>query len=146
MLWLQTSPEIPIRAIWALVIIATGIGSYLLLNRVVLARAQHGNDARLPDLPYQLDGRTTILYFTTPECVPCKTIQRPALQRVQETLGDRLQVVEVDAVEHPDLANRYGVLSVPTTFVIDARGQLRHVNHGATRAEKLLRQVETITV
>lgn len=79
-----------------------------------------------------------LLYFTTPHCAPCKTLQRPAIQKVQSILGDRLQVLEVDATQEADLAKRWGVLSVPTTFLIDSRGQLRHVNHGVTSAEKLL--------
>jgi hypothetical protein len=30
---------------------------------------------------------------------------------------------------------------VPTTFLFDPRGQVRHVNHGVTRAEQLLLQI-----
>ncbi len=136
--WAQISTQIWGRAALALAIIAVGLALYALLNRLILARAQHSS------LPFVANGRPTILYFTTPDCAPCKTIQRPALQTLQKQLGDRLQVVEVDAAERPDLAGRYGVLSVPTTFIIDARGQLRHVNHGATRADKLLKQVKTV--
>ena len=58
-------------------------------------------------------------------------------------LGNDLHVVEVDATEQPELASRWGVMSVPTAFLFDPRGQLRHVNHGVTRAEKLLIQFQT---
>ena len=52
-----------------------------------------------------------------------------------------LQVLEMDATQEPDLASSWGVLSVPTTFLIDSRGKLRHVNHGVASAEKLLTQL-----
>jgi thiol-disulfide isomerase/thioredoxin len=85
-----------------------------------------------------------ILYFTSPTCVPCKTTQRPAIQRVQQSLGSHLQVIEIDASTHPDVADDWGVLSVPTTFIIDRDGQPRHINHGVTLTDKLLAQLEKI--
>jgi len=86
-----------------------------------------------PDMP-------TLVYFTTSTCVPCKTIQRPAIQQLSQQLGDRINVVEIDAVEKPEVATRWGVMSVPTTFVIDPRGAVKHVNHGVVRFEKLRQQ------
>ena len=71
-----------------------------------------------------------------------KTVQRPAIQTVSQRLGDDLQVVEVDATEKPELASRWGVMSVPTTFLIGRDGKLLHVNHGVTRAEQLLSQLQ----
>ncbi len=129
------------RALLALVIICAGCALFWLLNRVILYRAQKNAAPGEVQGLFPQRGVPSILYFTTPDCVACKTIQRPALQRLKERLGDHLQVVEIDAQERPDLASRWGVLSVPTTFVIDETGQLRHVNHGATRAEKLLEQL-----
>jgi hypothetical protein len=55
-----------------------------------------------------------------------------------------LQVVEIDAAERPELARRWGVMSVPTTFVLDARGKARYVNNGIARADKLLRQIQAV--
>jgi thiol-disulfide isomerase/thioredoxin len=132
------------RAVWALGIIATGLVLYWLINRVVLFRAQKSYHTHLMESLSKLNGTPAILYFTTPDCVACKVAQRPALQRLQERLGGRLQVIEVDAQARPDLASRWGVLSVPTTFIIDPQGQLRHVNHGVARTEKLLQQLHGI--
>lgn len=89
-------------------------------------------------------GVPAILYFTTPTCAPCITQQRPALQRVLTELGDQVQVIEVNAQEQPDAADRWGVLSVPTTFILDGRGQPRTVNHGVTGPDKLLGQLQTL--
>jgi protein-disulfide isomerase-like protein with CxxC motif len=61
---------------------------------------------------------------------------------VKQALGEKVQVIEIDASERKDLADEWGVLSVPTTFILDKKGQPRQVNHGVTRAEKLLAQLE----
>ncbi|OIO84179.1 MAG: hypothetical protein AUK01_10220 [Anaerolineae bacterium CG2_30_57_67] len=95
-----------------------------------------------PDLGTLRPGASTLVYFTTPTCAPCKTLQRPAIQQVSQLLGDALQVLEIDAAQRPEVARRWGVLSVPTTFVIDPRGKVRHVNNGVARAEQLLIQLQ----
>ena len=133
-------PEILIRTLWATMIVGAGAGLYWLVNRVIIARArdkQLGLESVRPGVP-------AILYFTAPGCMPCKTVQRPALQQLQYHLDDALQVIEVDATTRPDLANYWGVLSVPTTFIIDAKGRPRRANHGVLRVDKLLRQIEEI--
>ena len=71
-------------------------------------------------------------------------MQRPAIQRVQQSIGERIKVVEVNAYEQPDLARQWGVLSVPTTFILDSSGKPLHINHGVTQAEKLLEQIQTV--
>jgi len=130
--------EIITRTLLALSIVGAGLGIYGLTNRLVLMRAAgkfKGLDGFSPGTP-------AILYFTTPTCVPCKTVQRPAIQQVQQTLGEGIQIIEIDASDRIDLANEWGVLSVPTTFIIDRNGQPRQINHGIARAEKLLAQLK----
>lgn len=137
-----TSSDPAVRALWAVIIIAAGLAFYWLLNRLILTRAQRSQDGAQPAMPGIRPGIPAIICFTTPGCAPCRTIQRPALQLLQEKLGSRLHVIEIDAQAQPSLARSWGVLSVPTTFIIDEHGRLRHVNHGAARAEKLLRQIQ----
>ena len=126
------------RTLLALTIIGVGLGIYGLTNLLVLTRAAgkiKGLDGFSPGIP-------AILYFTTPTCMPCKTIQRPAIQEVQQTLGDQIQIIEIDASQRIDLASEWGVMSVPTTFILDKFGRPRQINHGVTRAEKLLAQLK----
>ncbi|MBN2386639.1 MAG: thioredoxin family protein [Anaerolineales bacterium] len=87
-------------------------------------------------------GRAAIIYFSTPTCSSCRTVQRPAIEALRECLGGALQVLEVDASARPDLASTWGVLSVPTTFIIDGRGRACHVNHGVAHSEKLFAQIK----
>lgn len=130
------NPEIVTRLVLASGVIILGAGIFFLANQAILARAR-GNNSQ----PFFADGKPVLLYFTTPTCAPCKTIQRPAIRRVQEMLGERVKIIEIDATKDPKMASTWGVLSVPTTFIIDRKGQPRHVNHGVATVEKLQRQL-----
>ena len=130
--------EVFVRLLWAAAIIAAGLALYRLGSFLIVNRAQ----SKVHSLNLIHPGKPAILYFTTPDCAPCKTIQRPALRTVQSRMGDGLQVIEVNAYEQPGLAKEWGVLSVPTTFIIDASGRPRHVNHGVTPADRLMEQLK----
>lgn len=128
------------RLLLALMIILAGVALYRVISRASLARARvqaRGLEGVRPGMP-------VLLYFTTPTCAPCKTVQRPAIQRLLEQSGEQLEVVEVDAASQPEIASQWGVLSVPTTFLIDARGNPRYVNHGVAPLDKLQRQFAEI--
>ena len=88
-----------------------------------------------------VDGRPLVLAFSTPDCVPCKTIQKPALEELQRRYRDRVVVREVDALAQPALAGRFGILTVPTTVVVGEEGAIVAINHGAVEWEKLARQL-----
>ena len=124
----------------AIVIIGLGVSAYWLINQRLLVRASSNIFTLFKKLP----NKPVLVYFTTPDCAPCKTVQRPAIDRVSHLLGEKLQVVEIDATERPDLAKVWCVMSVPTTFLLDARGEARYVNNGVARAEKLLEQIQTL--
>lgn len=132
--------EILLRFGLAIVIIGLGTFAYSLINQRLLLRARN-NVFRLFN---QLPNKPVLVYFTTPDCAPCKTVQRPAIERVTKLLGEKLEVIEINAYEQPDLAKTWGVMSVPTTFVLDACGEARYVNNGVARAEKLLEQIQTL--
>ncbi|MDX1437484.1 MAG: thioredoxin family protein [Anaerolineales bacterium] len=133
----MTASELLLRLVFAAGIILAGAAIYYAGKRLLLARAR-GRTLGLENLR---PGTPGVLYFTTPDCMPCKTFQRPQLEILQRHMGDRLQVIEVDATERPDLANYWGVLSVPTTFIIDSQGQARGMNFGTADAERLYRQI-----
>ncbi len=134
------SADIISRSVLAVAIIIVGVLGYWFINQRLLVRARNNVFTLFDRLPK----KPVIVYFTTPDCAPCKTVQRPALNHVSKLLGEKLQVIEIDATERPDLAKIWGVMSVPTTFLLDARGEARYVNNGVTRAEKLMQQLQTL--
>src|SRR5512139_4000122 len=117
------SSDIFLRSALAAGIILAGLLAYWWINQRLLVRAHNNLSTLFPTPP----DKPVIVYFTTPDCAPCKTVQRPALQKVTTLLGENVQVVEIDATERPDLAKTWGVMSVPTTFLLDAQGEERFV-------------------
>jgi thiol-disulfide isomerase/thioredoxin len=134
------SSDILLRSLLAIGIIVVGMGAYWLVNQRLLMRARNNVFSLFTAFP----NKPVLVYFTTPTCAPCKTIQRPAIDQIARLLGEKLHVVEIDATERPDLAKTWGVMSVPTTFLLDSRGEARYVNNGVTRAEKLMEQIQTL--
>lgn len=82
----------------------------------------------------------TVVYFTTPMCVLCRTTQWPAFKRLQTNMNP-INIVKVDASKDPDSAQRWGVFNVPTTFVLDQDGNPVKVNNGFVDEHKLLTQL-----
>ncbi len=134
------SLDILLRSLLAIGIIVVGLGAYWLVNQRLLARARNNVFSLFNTFP----NKPVLVYFTTPTCAPCKTVQRPAIDKIVKLLGEKLHVVEIDTTQRPDLAKTWGVMSVPTTFLLDSRGEARYVNNGVARAEKLMEQIQTL--
>jgi thioredoxin-like negative regulator of GroEL len=128
------------RALFVLILLAAGMIICRLLTRrqLVHAGSRAAADMLLRDVP---PGTPTIVYFTTPDCTPCRLQQTPNLQRLQAELGDRLRVIRVDATQEPEAADRWGVFSVPTVFVLDKNGRPRRVYNGVVDNETLKREL-----
>ncbi len=85
-----------------------------------------------------------ILAFSSADCRQCHELQIPALQRVLEARGTKVSVAEVDAPNSPDLTQRFRVLTVPSTVVMDAKGRAHAVNYGFANTQRLLDQVDEV--
>lgn len=85
--------------------------------------------------------RPLILAFSTPDCVPCRMAQKPALKQLQHRFPGRVDVRDVDATVQPELADRFGILTVPSTVVVAADGRVLAINYGLARTDKLARQL-----
>lgn len=92
------------------------------------------------------DAHISILAFSSEDCRQCHQLQAPALKRVVEARGEHVSIVEVDAPTAPELTERYQVLTVPTTIVLDATGKAHAVNYGFANTKRLLEQVDSLLV
>jgi thioredoxin-like negative regulator of GroEL len=126
------------------ILAALGMVAYRLVQRWQVRRAA-GVAATDPLLANITPGVPVILYFSSPDCGPCHTQQLPAIKHLLAELGDQsVQMIEVNTLEDPAAASRWGVLSVPTTFIIDGSGQPRQVNNGIVGPQKLKQQLTVL--
>jgi thioredoxin 1 len=128
------------RVALLILISAVLVATYWLLKRRQLKRVARQGLAD-PLLQAARAGVPTIVYFTTPNCAPCRYQQKPALAALQAELGDSVQIIEVDAAAQPDDAKRWGVFTAPTTFILNSEGKPHTVNHGVADARKLAGQI-----
>jgi thioredoxin-like negative regulator of GroEL len=112
----------------ALILWAQRTGQRDLVGTVV-EEARH--DLRLP----------AILYFTGATCTICHTAQKPALTMLAAALDEDIEIREVDIEVDPALARQYRVMSLPTTIVLDGKGQVADINVGFASGETLRRQL-----
>jgi hypothetical protein len=114
----------------------------LLVVRAIVARRTRARLGRvLPEaLRLERAGVPTVLYFYGAACAACEQ-QRSALATLPP---ERLNVVAVDAARRPDLAAWAGVLTVPSTAIVDRQRRLRAVNHGFRPAGDLTAQLAAI--
>ncbi len=57
-----------------------------------------------------------IVDFWAEWCGPCHAVA-PVLDQIAEERSDELKLVKVNIDEEPDLARRYGVMSIPTIIL-----------------------------
>ncbi len=90
-------------------------------------------------------GKPAVVSFSTPSCRDCRTLQAPALARLKAGLHDRVTILSLSALEHPDLVDTLGILTVPSTVVVDAKGAIKALNLGYASDAKLIEQLNMTT-
>ncbi|MCD6380834.1 MAG: thioredoxin [Candidatus Odinarchaeota archaeon] len=66
-------------------------------------------------------GETILVDFWADWCVPCK-IMAPIIEEIARDYAGKVIVGKVNVDENPELAMRYGIMSIPT-FIIFKRGK-----------------------
>lgn len=80
-------------------------------------------------------GTPTVLHFSAEWCGPCAAVRR-VVGKVLEDLDGPVEL-ELDIDANPELARAFGVLSLPTTFVLDDDLIERSRISGVPKAEAL---------
>ena len=89
-------------------------------------------------------GRPRLLYFFTSTCAVCPA-QRAALADAVAAVSPPPLVEPIAALAQRDLAAEFGVVTVPTIIMLDSAGQVRAINRGLTPADRLRRQLTTLS-
>ncbi|MCL4404571.1 MAG: thioredoxin [Candidatus Marsarchaeota archaeon] len=73
-------------------------------------------------------------------CGPCR-MYSPIVDEVSEEYKDKLKFVKVDADENESIAVRYGIMSIPTTLLIE-NGKVKAQSVGAVPKEVLKKWID----
>ena len=76
-----------------------------------------------------------VVDFWAEWCGPCKMIA-PALDEISNTLGDKVKIVKLNVDENPGIAQKYGIMSIPTLMIFKG-GELASRQVGAAPKAKL---------
>lgn len=79
--------------------------------------------------------KKVLLDFWAPWCGPCRMVA-PVLEQIAQERGDLL-VGKVNIDEEPELAGRFGIVSIPTLVVMEG-GQVLRQSVGAMPKERIL--------
>lgn len=62
--------------------------------------------------------KPVLLDFYADWCGPCQ-MQLPVVDQLSEKYADQLEVLKIDVDKHPDLAQAFGVRSIPALFLLN---------------------------
>ena len=84
----------------------------------------------------------TLIYFWANQCSQCKPQERylTTAREILSRQGKRIDIKKVNALEERAIAARYHVLTLPTTILLDRRGDVIALNIGTTDARTLVEQ------
>jgi thiol-disulfide isomerase/thioredoxin len=121
--------------LFVVIIAAIGIG---LVRRRGKQRAQNAIQ-RLGITP----GILTVVYFWSPRCHLCRNAQKPILERMVEEYSEKyLRLISYNVDESAEIAKTWGVMTIPTTFIVDQSGEVLFVNIGLVTDTVLHRQLK----
>ena len=88
-----------------------------------------------------LDSETPVLVdFWAEWCVPCHMVS-PVVEEIGTEKADTLQVAKLNIDDNPDIARKYGIMSIPTLMLfIGGEEKARMV--GARGKDALLREID----
>ena len=82
-----------------------------------------------------------VVDFWAEWCGPCRMIA-PALEEIQNALGEKVKIVKLNVDESPKTASKYGVMSIPTLMIFKG-GEMASRQVGAAPKAKLQQWIST---
>lgn len=79
---------------------------------------------------------TVLIDFFAPWCTPCKTMAN-VIESVADRAGDSVKICKVNVEEEKELANRFGIMSIPT-LVVMKNGEIKNRSIGVTGKKAIL--------
>ncbi len=76
-----------------------------------------------------------VVDFWAEWCGPCRMIA-PALEEIAGALGDKVKIVKLNVDESPAVAQKYGIMSIPTLMIFK-NGEMASRQVGAAPKQKL---------
>lgn len=87
-------------------------------------------------------GSPVLVDFWADWCMPCRMLA-PVIEQLSERYADRVSFAKVNVDDEPDLAERYGVQSIPTVLLFNG-GQLIDTNIGLHQADFYVQRLDAL--
>ncbi|RLT23839.1 MAG: thioredoxin [Chloroflexi bacterium] len=126
-----------------IVIVVALIGLALFFRWYIGWRSRRATQQNLQLAHFPL-GQAGIIALYTDHCVQCERLQKPALARLQQRRND-IPVVWRSIQEEAELVKQLGIMTVPTTLVRNAQGQIINVNMGYVDEDVLMQQLSAVS-
>lgn len=81
--------------------------------------------------------KPALVDFFAPWCGPCQA-QGPIIDEVAKEVGDKAMVAKINIDDNPELAEKYGVMSIPT-LILFKDGEVAETMTGMQAKENLVK-------
>lgn len=84
--------------------------------------------------------KTVLVDFWADWCGPCRMLA-PVIEEIDIKSGDKYKICKVNVDEAPDLAARFGIMSIPTLLIFKG-GEITGTLIGVQPEEKIIAELE----
>ena len=92
--------------------------------------------------PEYLGSKPAIVDFYASWCGPCRAIS-PVLEELAKEYGDKIVIYKVDVDASRDIAQAFGIRSIPAVLIIPMKGEAQMTVGGRSK-EDFKKQIDTI--